>query len=104
LVDRLVLGLRTVLELPTPSLWGVVSQRYTEILWGLGAPQEIAARTSPEQKHTVLLVEPTEDGRMRVLRDGVPEALHQGEWVWSYPLQPTARATKDRRSDGPENY
>ncbi len=104
LVDRLVLGLRTVLELPTPSLWGVVSPRYTEILWGLGAPQELSGRTSPEQKHTVLLVEPTEDGRMRVLRDGVPEALHQGEWVWSYPLQPTARATKDRRSDGPENY
>ena len=104
LVDRLVLGLRTVLELPSPALWGFVSQRYTKILWGVGAPQELFGRTSPEQKHTVLLVGPTEDGRMRVLRDGVPDVLHQGEWVWSYPLQPTTGARKDSLSDRPENY
>lgn len=100
LVDHLVLGLQNALVVTPADLWGIVSPHYIENLWGLGAPQEITARTSPEKKHTVLLVEPAEDGRMRVLRDGVPEALHQREWVWTYPLQPTARATKDRQSTG----
>lgn len=100
LVDHLVLGLRTVLELPAAALWDIVSQRYTTNLWGIGAPQELAGRKSPEQKYMVLLIEPTEDGRMRVLQDGVPEVLHQGEWEWSYPLRPMARATLDPKTDG----
>ena len=106
-MDHLVRGLRTALVVPPADLWNLVSPKYVETLWGLGAPQEITARTSPDQKHTVVLVAPTDDGRLRVERDGVSEVLHQGEWVWSYPLPPTARATKGRRSDGsggPEDY
>ena len=107
LVDHLVRGMSNALEVPPADLWNLVSPKYVETLWGLGAPQEITARTSPEQKHTVVLVAPADDGRLRVERDGVSEVLHQGEWAWSYPLQPTARATKGRRPDGsggPEDY
>lgn len=100
LVEELVRGMSNALVVPSADLWNLVSPKYVETLWGLGATQEITARTSSEQKHTVVLVAPTDDGRLRVERDGVSEVVHQGEWAWSYPLQPTARATKDSRSDG----
>lgn len=89
-----VAGLESLLGVPAGDRWSAIAPRYAACLWGMGATQTIAKRTDPEQKHRVVLVGPTEDGRMRVMRDGASHDLHQGEWVWTYPLHPSTRAPK----------